>query len=100
MLGRRPAGKTAYDCNFHSLLLGVTDEEAYSCFPMPFESGAVLELENRCARSIDTLPLQLAVKRYETLPDDWGRLHVTWSEHRAGTPAVPKFGPQNVPGNV
>ncbi len=100
VLGKRPAGKTAYDCNFDSLLLGVTDTEAYSCFPMPFKRGAVLEFENRCSQKIDKLRLRLEVGQRDTLPEDWGRFHVTWNEHRAGTHAVPRFGPQNVPGNV
>ncbi len=100
VLGRRPAGKTKYDCNFHSLLLGATDTEAYSCFPMPFDGGVVLELENRSSQKIDKLQLRLEVQQRDALPADWGRFHVTWNEHRAGTHAVPKFGPQNVPGNV
>ncbi len=100
VLGRRPAGKTTYSCNFHSLLLGVTDSEAYSCFPMPFRQGAVLRMENRSAAKIDEVQVRLDVQRRDTLPDDWGRFHVTWNERRAGTPAIPKFGPKDVPGNV
>ncbi len=88
-----------YDNEIHanSLLLGVTPAETYSCFPMPFGDGAVIRFENRSGRRAHRIRLRLDVERRETLPDNWGRFHATWTERRAAQPDSPRFGPQNVP---
>jgi hypothetical protein len=86
-----------YSTNFSSLLLGVTPTEAYSRFPMPFAKGAVLRLENRTGAKIDKLRLRLDIVDRDSLPDNWGRFHTTWTEERAATEATPKFGPRNIP---
>lgn len=85
------------EIHFNSLLLGVTPSEAYCCLPMPFSAGAVLRLVNRSDQRAHRIRICLDVERRNTLPDNWGRLHATWSEHRAALPDSPKFGPQNVP---
>jgi hypothetical protein len=97
VLGRRPDKTTRYSTDFCSLLLGAKGSEAYACFPMPFRDGAVLRLENQSKASLSRVRLQLDVERRNSLPDNWGRFHATWSAGRAATEATPKFGPMNVP---
>ncbi|MBN2022108.1 MAG: DUF2961 domain-containing protein [Pirellulales bacterium] len=100
VLGRRPVSPAApveYSANFHSLLLGVTETEAYARFPMPFANGAVLRLENPSTVDVSRIRLRMSVDRPESLPDNWGRFQATWRAEPAATPAVPKFGPKNVP---
>jgi hypothetical protein len=99
-LGRRPSGETRYSTDFCSLLLGAKGNEAYACFPMPFKRGAVVRLENRSKTAISKVRVQLEIERRESLPENWGRFHATWSEGRAATAATPKFGPMNVPCQV
>jgi hypothetical protein len=84
------------EIHFNSLLLGVTPSEAYSCFPMPFQDGAVLRFENRADQGAFKVRVCLDVQRRQALPDNWGRLHVTWNERRAALPDAPRFGPQNI----
>ncbi|MDH4271052.1 MAG: DUF2961 domain-containing protein [Candidatus Aminicenantes bacterium] len=98
--GRRPTKRAAYRTDFFSLLMGSRGPEAYTCFPMPFARGAVLEFVNESAATLPRVRVCLDVEKSNRLPADWGRFHATWSEHRAATGAVPKFGPLNVPGNV
>ena len=86
--------------DFHSLLLGVTGKQAYCQFPMPFAKGAIIRLENRSDESIGELQLLLDIEKHDILPSNWGRFHATWTEERAATEAVPKFGPQNIPCKV
>jgi hypothetical protein len=100
VLGRRPSDSTKYSGDFCSLLLGAKGSEAYACFPMPFRDGAVLRFENRSKTAIPKVRVQLDVEKRDSLPDNWGRFHVTWSEQRAATEATPKFGPANVPCTV
>ena len=100
VLGRRPAGITAYSSNFSSLLMGSSGPESYTCFPMPFARGAVLRLENRSPAAPVNVRVRLDVEKRSALPANWGRFAATWSEHRAATEAVPKVGPLNVPANV
>jgi hypothetical protein len=100
VLGRRPAGPSEYSMNFSSLLIGASGTEAYACFPMPFAKGAVLCFENRSPSATLKLRVRLDVEKKKTLPASWGRFAAMWSEHRAATEAVPKFGPRSVPGNV
>ena len=90
----------ANEIHFNSLLLGVTPSEAYCCFPMPFARGAVLRFENRSEQRAYRIHVSLDVERRETLPDDWGRFHATWTEARAAQPDGPRFGPQNIPAHM
>jgi hypothetical protein len=97
VLGRRPSDSESseYSTDFCSLLLGVKGTEAYARFPMPFKEGAVLRLENRSKTALSKVRVQLEVERRDSLPDNWGRFHATWSEGRAATEATPKFGLKN-----
>ena len=90
----------ANEIHANSLLLGVTPTEAYSCFPMPFRSGAVIRFENRSDQRVSKLRVCLDVERRETLPDNWGAFHATWTEQRAARPESPRFGPKDVPAQL
>ncbi len=87
----------ANEIHASSLLLGITGTEAYSCFPMPFRSGAVIRFENRSGQRGPKVRVCLDVERRETLPDSWGRFHATWTEQRAAEASSPRFGPKDVP---
>ncbi len=82
---------------FSSLLLGVTEDEAWSRIPMPFSKGAVWSFENRSSRPVSSLRLRLAVESREQLPPDMGRLHATWREKRAAQADAPRYGALNMP---
>jgi hypothetical protein len=84
---------------FDSLLLGVTPEEAYSRFPMPFASGAVLRFENRSASAVK-LRVRLDLEARASLPAAWGRFHATWRQEPAMSPDSPLVGPQSVPAHL
>ena len=56
-----PAGEDHYTSNFSSLLLGVTEAEAYCRFPLPFSKGAVVRFQNRSGVRVDKLRVRLAV---------------------------------------
>ena len=87
--------------NFHSLVLGLHDGEAYSRLPMPFSAGAALVLENSAHQGTATVRLRLAVEPLPVAPPaQLGRLHARWSQQKAATASVPRFGPQQVPGHV
>jgi len=90
----------ADEIRFNSLLLGVLDGEAYSCFPMPFARGAVVRVVNRCGDRDARVRLNLEVERREQLPENWGRFHATWTETRAAQPGSPEFGPQKIPSHL
>jgi len=103
VLGRKPLKDSPYvdyTSAFNSLLLGVTEKEACSRFPMPFANGASLTIENRSGNRIGNLRVRLDVERLERIPADWGRFHATWTEAPAATDKTPRFGPQKVPGKV
>ena len=69
VLGRRPpAGPSAYSSNFSSLLVGASGSEAYARFPMPFERGAVLRLENRSGSASAKVRIRLDVEKRDRLP--------------------------------
>ena len=80
--------------------MGASGAEAYACFPMPYSRGAVIRLENRSGAASAKIRIRIDVEKRRRLPAAWGRFAATWSEHRAATEAVPKFGPLHVPGNV
>jgi hypothetical protein len=103
VLGRKPLPDQPYvdyPSTFNSLLLGVTETEAYSRFPMPFANGATLTIVNQSGKRIDNLRVRLDVERLERIPANWGRFHATWTESPAATDKTPVFGPQKVPGKV
>jgi peptidoglycan/xylan/chitin deacetylase (PgdA/CDA1 family) len=98
VLGRRAGPDAAtYSSHFSSLLLGATPVEAWSRWPMPFSQGARFALENHSSKKLDRVRVRLLVEKPESLPEDWGRFHATWTEERAGTEATPRFGPHDVP---
>jgi len=103
VLGRKPLPgwpDVDYTSAYNSLFLGVTEKEAYSCFPMPLANGAALTILNRSGNRIRDLRVRLDVERLARIPDDWGRFHATWSEAPAATEKTPVFGPKKVPGKV
>lgn len=103
VLGRKPLPDQPYvdyPSTFNSLLLGVTETEAYSRFPMPFSNGATLTIVNQSGKRIENLRIRLDVEQLEHIPANWGRFHATWTESPAATDKTPVFGPQKVPGKV
>lgn len=86
-----------YSTRFHSLLLGVTDAEAYCCFPMPFAREASLTVTNTGAVPVTTLRVRLDVQPCATLPSNWGRFQATWTQSLAATADSPRTGPQKIP---
>lgn len=103
VLGRKPLRDWPYvdsPSAFNSLLLGVTENEAYSRFPMPFANGAKLTIENQSGKRIENLRVRLDVERLEHVPANWGRFHAAWSEAPAATDKTPVFGPKRVPSKV
>ena len=103
VLGRKPLQDLPYvdyTSAFNSLLLGVTETEAYCRFPMPFANGAKLTIENQSGKRIASLRVRLDVEPLEQVPTNWGRFHATWTESPAATDKTPVFGPQKVPGKV
>ncbi len=91
---------SGHKARFSSLLVGVTDNEAYARFPMPFAKGAVLRFKNRSATKVEVLQVRVNVERRDSLPSNWGRFHATWNEVDASTPATPRFGPKHVPCHI
>jgi hypothetical protein len=103
VLGRKPLKDLPYvdySSAFNSLLLGVTDGDAYSRFPMPFSNGATLTIANRSGNRMKSLRVRLDVERLERIPADCGRFHATWTEAPAATSNTPVFGPKKVPCKV
>lgn len=86
-----------YNSRFNSLLLGVTDSESYSCFPMPFANGAAITLTNNGKEPIKNLRLRLDIEPLDSLPNNWGRFQATYTESKAASDASPRVGPQKVP---
>ncbi|MEN8201180.1 MAG: glycoside hydrolase family 172 protein [Bacteroidota bacterium] len=89
-----------YNTNYHSLLLGMTDEELYCMFPMPFSKGATVRLVNTGSQTAEHVEIRLDIKKMKEIPKDWGRFHITWSQAPGGTEATPKIGAQNIPVKV
>jgi hypothetical protein len=86
-----------YSTRFNSLLLGVTDTEAYCACPMPFSHGAVLTLTNAGPDPVKSLCVRLDVQPRDQLPTNWGRFHATWTHSLAATADSPRTGPQHQP---
>ena len=103
VLGRKPLdGRPAveYTSQFNSLLLGTTETEAYSRFPMPFARGAILTFQNSSRIRVESLRVRLDVETVDRISSDWGRFHATWRQAPAATEETPRFGPKGVPGHV
>ena len=86
-----------YTTDYDSMLMGVTATEAYTCFPMPFSRGAVIRLVNTSSQRIEKATVKIEADTIEKLAANAGRFHATYSEERAATDAVPKFGGMNTP---
>jgi len=65
---------------FSSLLLGVTEDDAYSKFPMPFAKGAVFKFTNESNVEVEKLIIRLDIDKSRKLAPDMGRFHATWTE--------------------
>jgi len=84
-------------------VLGVTPDEAYCRFPMPFENGAVLRFVNGSGQRVERLLVRLAIERPARLPPDWARFHATWTEQKAYGPEFAnarRYGKQQTPVHV
>lgn len=107
VLGKKPVSEDfiqtetqKYNTNYYSLLMGMTDEEVYSKFPMPFSNGARIELVNTGNAIAEKVEIKLDIKKMHKIPENWGRFNVTWSQELAGTEASPKFGKLDIPGKM
>lgn len=86
------------DARFSSLLLSVTDREAISRFPMPFEEGARFEFENGSTIKVDTLDIKLKyASAKQQIPANFGRFHATWHEEPSATSDAPRYGTLSLP---
>ena len=65
---------------FSSLLLGISEKNVYSRFPMPFDKGFTVYFENQSKEKIENLQIMIDIERMETLPENFGRFHATWNE--------------------
>ena len=96
--GHRRSGH-AEAARFSSLLLGVTKEEAYSRFPMPFGNGAVIALRNDSAEAVARVRIAIAADVLPSLPREWGLFEATHREARAAVDGGPRYGPRAIPGH-
>jgi len=79
---------------YNSMLTGITDEGAYSMFPMPFEKGAKMVFLNRNAEDIE-LEVKMDIEKREALRPGTGRFHATFSEvqpYGKEYDSLPRFG--------
>ncbi len=65
---------------FSSLLLGISDKESYSRFPMPFKNGAVLNFINTSKIKIDKIEVKLDIETPKRIPTNYGYFHASWNE--------------------
>lgn len=93
----KPETYTPY---FNSLLMGVTPAQMYCRFPMPFDRGAILQLDNNGKERIEKLNIRLDVEKRSSLSSQLGRFHATWTQEPAATESTPKFGLKNVPAKI
>ncbi len=96
--GHRRSGH-AEAARFSSLLLGVTKDEAYSRFPMPFGNGAVIALRNDSAEAVARVRIAIAAEVLPSLPPEWGLFEATHREARAAVDGGPRYGPRAIPGH-
>jgi hypothetical protein len=87
----------AQAAHFNSLLMGVTTNEAYTRFPMPFARGARLTFRNQGQVPITRLRVALQVEKLQAVPRDWGWFHATYLEAPAATTNSPTFGLRRIP---
>jgi hypothetical protein len=90
----------AFSTNYSGLLMSVADAGAVCRFPMPFARGARVVLVNDAPDVAVQAELALAVKSVAELPENVGRFHATYRESRIYGEEVPKFGPNNIAGQV
>ena len=64
---------------------------------MPFSAGAKIKITNVGTNVAKLFEIKLDVEKKKSIPDNWGRFQITWSQEIAATPASPKFGLQNIP---
>ncbi len=83
---------------FSTLMLGVTSNEAYTRFPMPYAKGAVITVHN-ASRVPARVRVALAAEKLD-LPSDWGRFHASYREAPAALDGGPRFGLKQVPCHV
>lgn len=86
-----------YNTRFNSLLLGVTESEAYCRFPMPFAQGATVTFTNTGSQPVKVLRVRLDVQPLARIPDNWGRFQATCTQSPAATAETPRTGPRKVP---
>ncbi len=84
---------------FSTLVLGVTADEAYTRFPMPYARGAVIELRNDSPVAITCLQVALEAERLRSVPGNWGRFHATYAEAPAALHG-PRFGLKQMPAHL
>jgi hypothetical protein len=79
---------------YNSLLTGVTDNGAYSMFPMPFENGAKFVFRNSSNKEIELL-VKMDIEQKKSLQPNTGRLHATFHEvkpYGSEYDSLPRFG--------
>lgn len=83
---------------YSSLLLGNTEREVYTRFPMPYADGALIALDNRTDQAVQA-ELKLDVDRCvgRSLSAATGRFHATWHRAAAATTNSPRVGPLDIP---
>jgi hypothetical protein len=85
---------------FNSLLLGITDTEVYSLFPMPFSDGFVMTFVNESKGTINGISIKIYIEKKQTIPENFGRFHATWKEIRIDSTVhsiYPRFGKSTKP---
>jgi hypothetical protein len=85
---------------FNSLLLGVTSDEAYTRFPMPYAKGARILFRNDSRVPIARLRVALQIERLPSVPSNWGWFNATHREAPAASPNEPTFGLKHAPGHL
>jgi len=79
-----------------SLLMGLGATAAYSRFPMPFDDGASLVVDNGSDVPLE-VRLRLELQPCLELDPDVGRFHATWHHTAAATQDAPHVGPMQIP---
>jgi hypothetical protein len=90
----------AQSARFSSLLLGVTTNEAYTRFPMPYAKGARIVFRNDARVPITRLRVALQIEKLRSVPADWGWFNATYLESAAAMSDGPTFGLKHVPGHL
>jgi len=80
---------------FSSLLLGITETEVYTLFPMPFREGFVISFSNGSDTDIENISIKLLIEKKKVIPGNMGRFHATWTEIQIDSAShqnYPRFG--------